>query len=401
MRRTRVLITLAVLLLFAGCAPSGEKTLHVAMSLTEQEWKVMREDVFPRFEEETGWTVRSYQIQSGQLEMKLEALARAGKAKIDVFAQDNMSLASLVNKGLVEDLSAYEEDIDDHVMPNIILAGKFEKRLLFMPFRPNVQVAYYNENAFSKYGLNPPRNWEELIETARTFKEKEGVGRFVFKAYGGNPTATQVYEFILQAGGDPYSFDDEGCVRAFAFLQSLRPYFSPDSNRAKWDTVNDILAKQNGYLAQNWPFGVLILIDEYKLDFIRTYSGWSGPAGEYHVIGGDVFGIPRKSRHKQQALEFIRFMQSKDVQEVLVAALGWPSIRDDVYARVADWQKPYFDSVQKALAKGQFRKNVTWWPAYTKYISRAFQKIVLEGADVRTTLADYKEKLQKEKRTLR
>ncbi|MBD3264070.1 MAG: extracellular solute-binding protein [Candidatus Omnitrophica bacterium] len=393
----RRLLILFLLVFVSGCVSGERDTLNVVMNLTEEEWKVFREDVFPRFESRYGIKIKSYQIPSGKLATKLEALIHAGKSEIDVFAQDNMSLAALVNKGLIQELSAYESKIPEAVVPSLCRSIKLEDKLFFMPFRPNVQITYINKEAFDRYQLPVPATWDKLLEAAKTFKENEGIGRVVIKGYGGNPTATQIYEFILQAGGDPYAFDDEGCIRAFKFLQKLKPYLSPESQRAKWDTVNDILGKGEAYIGQNWPFGVLILIKDYGLDFIETYSGWAGPAGEYHVVGGDVLGIPSNAKFKEKALDFIFFLQSREVQEILVKELGWPSIREDAYAQVADWQKPHFESVKRALRKGVFRKNVAWWPAYKKYVSRAFQDIVMEGKQVIPTLRHFKKKLEEEK----
>ncbi|MGA1797001.1 MAG: ABC transporter substrate-binding protein [bacterium] len=401
MRVLRCLCMLFLVIAIAGCDTSPHKALTVTMSLAEEEWKVLRQEIFPRFEKAHGLRIQSYQIESGQLSTKLEALINAGKSEIDVFAQDNMTLAALVTRGLVRDLSAHAREIDRRVLQNLVDACTFNDRLLFMPFRPNVQIVYYNTEAFDRHGLSPPKTWEELQDVARIFKEKEGMGRVLIKAYGGNPTATQVYEFVLQAGGNPYAFDDEGCITAFEFLQGLSPYLSPESGRAKWDTVNDILAKQEAYCAANWPFGVLILVREYGLDFIATYSGWAGPAGERHVIGGDVFGIPINAAHPKEALDFILFMQSKPVQEILVSRLGWPSIRDDAYAEVEPWQRPHFASVQAALERGVFRENVTWWPAYKKYAALAFKEIVMEGAEVRKTLERYKKELEQERNLYR
>ncbi|MBD3245588.1 MAG: extracellular solute-binding protein [Candidatus Omnitrophica bacterium] len=379
-----------------SCGPgSGSKDrLTVTMSLGESEWQVMRSKVFPLFESRYGVKVEGIQIESGSLATKLDALQKAGKAEIDVVAQDNMNLAVLVNKGLVEDLSQYEDEIPANTIPSLVQSLKFDGRLLFMPFRPNVQIVYYHKEKFDEYGLEVPRTWEQLRETAKMLKEKEERGRILLKGFGGNPTATQVYEFILQAGGEPYAFDDEGCIRAFAFLQKLWPYAAQGSQRAKWDTTNRMIANQQVYLAQNWPFGVTILVKEYGLDFIGTYSGWKGPHGERHVIGGDVLGIPSISARKELARKFIWFLQSKEVQELLVGELGWPSMRTDAYGQVEEWQKQYYASVQKAMKHGEFRENVTWWPAYVKYVTEAFREIVIEQAPVEETLKKYKKKLE-------
>jgi len=367
------------------------------MSLSEEEWKVMRTYVFPEFERRHKITIKSYQIDSGQLATKLEALKLADKSEIDVFAQDNMNLSILVAKDLILDLSNYRKDIPHEVLPSLIEACTFDKKLLFMPLRPNVQITYYNEDAFKKYNLSPPMTWGELINASKLFKEKEGIGRILIKGYGGNSTATQLYELISQAGGNPYEFNDIGCIKAFSFLQRIAPYLSPESKRAKWDSTNDILARQEAYIAQNWPFGVMVLVKKYGLDFIKTYSGWQGPQGEIHVIGGDVIGIAKNTKNKKMALKFIYFMQSKTVQELLVTKLGWPSIRHDAYGQIPEWLRPYFSSVEKALEHGIFREQVTWWPVWSKYINEAFRSIVMENAPIEKTLKKYKAQFENAK----
>lgn len=397
-----IAVILLIFFIFCGCEQSARsKTLTVTMSLGEEEWRVMRADIFPAFEKEHNISIRSLQIEASQLPTKLEALRAAGKRQIDVFAQDNMELAQLINKGLSLDLSAYASRIPQHVLSNLVESCKFNGKLMFMPFRPNVQIVYYNKNAFEQNNLEPPRTWDELLAVAKRLKQEEGTGRVLLKAFGGNPTATQVYEFILQAGGDPYSFNDAGCVAAFGFLQKLWPEVCEESLRAKWDSTNEILARQEAYLAQNWPFGIVVLVGQYKLDFIATYSGWQGPAGEKHVIGGDVFGVAKDCSNTARALDFIQYMQSKPVQEILAQKLGWPSIRTDAYASVPDWQKPHYASIAQALSHGVFRRNVAWWPAYAKYVSEAFRRIVVDQQPVEETLAKYKEKLEQEKALFR
>jgi len=87
----------------------------------------------------------------------------------------------------------------------------------FLPFRPNVQIAYYNAEKFTQYSLQPPRTWSELLAVARTFYEKEQIGRVLFTGAGGAPTTTQLYEWIVAAGGDPFDFAHPGTVDTFVF----------------------------------------------------------------------------------------------------------------------------------------------------------------------------------------
>ena len=85
------------------------------------------------------------------------------------------------------------------------------------------------------------------------------------------------------------------------------------------------------------------------------------------------------------------------------AGLGWPSMREDAYEQtVADsYMRAHYVSIKKALKRGVFRKSVTWWPAYAKYINEAFREIVVGGAPAEETLTKYKEKLEDEKSAYR
>jgi trehalose transport system substrate-binding protein len=394
-----ILFILLLSVCLSGCGPTQPK-LRVVMGLGEAEWKVMREEVFPPFEKENGIKIEAIQMEAGDLPQVLEAQVRAKKVKIDLFAQDNMQLAYLVNKGMIEDLSAYEKDIPKTVISALIKAGKFKNKLYFMPYRPNVQITYYNSDKFKKYGLKPPKSWDELLAAAKVFKQKEKVGKILFKAYGGAPTATQLYEWIVSAGGEPLSINDAGCVKTFTFLQKLWPYLSPDSIRAKFDTSNEYLARDSAYLMQNWPFGVRIIIKDYEKTEISTYHGFSGPSREAHVVGGEVLGIPKGAPNKDLAMRFVKYMQSKKVQEILVSKLGWPSIRQDAYGTVPAWMKPHFKSVNEALKYGIFRKNVSYWNDFVKYINEAFAEIVTRGEPVKRTLDYYHNQLEAAKQRM-
>lgn len=389
-----MLVMLVVILLALTSCASNQPKLRVVMGLSESEWQVMREKIFPPFEKEHGVKIEAVQIEANDLPQVLLAQVAAGKVNIDVFAQDNMQLSHLINNDLVEDLSVYENELPKEIIPNLIQAGKFDNKLYFMPYRPNVQITYYNKAKFDQYGLKPPRNWNELFYVARVLKQKEGVGKVLFKAYGGAPTATQLYEWIVSAGGDPLYLNDAGTRRTFLFLRQLWPYLAPDSIRAKFDTSNEYMARDSAYLMQNWPFGVNVLIKDYDKKDIATYHGFSGPKREAHVIGGEVLGIPKGAQNIELSLKFIQYLQSKPVQEQLVTELGWPSIRRDAYGQVPAWMKPHFKAVEEALEYGIFRENVPYWDDVVKCLNGAFEEIVLQGAPSHRILYIYHNQLE-------
>ena len=118
------------------------------------------------------------------------------------------------------------------------------------------------------------------------------------------------------------------------------------------------------------------------------------PAAE--PLGGEVLGIPDGSPNKELAIKFIQYLESKDVQATLMRENGWASFRNDVYEEVEDWQKPYFEALTEALAAAQPLPNVPYWGKVQQAINDASKEILLDGADVKTTLDKYAAQIQTE-----
>ncbi len=384
---------LAVMMWLAVKPASGGTELAVMMGLGEVEWRVMRQQIFPPFEQKHGVTIRGIQAEAADAVKKLIALHRAKRMQVDLITQDILLLAPLVNAGVMEDLSAYRDVIPTTALPQLVQVGTFNGMSYFMPYRPNVQIAYYHEGKFAEYGLHPPQTWEELLAVAKRFKEAEGVGRVLLHGTLDLNTTTHVVEFIWAAGGDPLVLTDPGSVQALTFLQQLAPYLAPETRRASWNTTNTFLAMESVYVARNWPFGAHLLHEAGKTQ-IKAYHGWRGPVQEAHVLGGEVIGLPKGAPQRELALELMRYLMSKPVQEIFVSSLGWPPFRSDAYGPVEAWQAPYFAAVQEALTHALPRPHVSHWAEVDRALTGAFRDIVYDGQPVQTTLERYHRQLQ-------
>src|SRR4029450_8744163 len=380
-QRYRAVLWSVLTIVLAVTGTEAQPTVTVTMRLAEAGWPVVRQEVLPRFESACNCRVRAIDVPPETLVQRLRAMQQAGRMEIDLFAQDNMRLRELIDTALAAPFTPEESQVEEAIYPSLMAVGVSGGERYFLPFRPNVQIAYYNAEKFAQYSLQPPRTWSELLAVARTFYEKEQIGRVLFTGAGGAPTTPPPSEWIVPAGGDPFDFAHPGTVDTFRFLAALRPYLSSESRRAKWNTTNEALAQEVAYLAQNWPFGVPLLIQEYDKTAIRTYSGWAGPAREAHVIGGDVLGIPVGAPHRQRALALIRHLQSREVQTVLLNRLGWASLRSDVDASVEAWLQPHVVAVGEALRHGVFRTNVSYWAAYERLVDEAVQRILWRHED--------------------
>ncbi|NBI28757.1 sugar ABC transporter substrate-binding protein [Chengkuizengella marina] len=371
---------------------SDSTTLNVAFGMAETEWDLFNNEIIPAFESETGIKIKAVELKAEDLINSLTAQVDTGQINIDMFAQDINNLSGLVTRDLVEDLSQYNEQIPEAVIPGMLEATEFDGKRLFLPYRPNVEIAFYNESKFSELGLEVPTTWEELLNVAKATNDATGQGRVAIKANLQADNILHMFDFIKQAGGDPYTLNDEGSIQAFEFLQELYPYLNEQSSTAAWDTMNEYLLKDSVYLGTNWPFYIPEFHKQGK-DEIKAFSGWSGPVKESHVLGGEVIGIPKGSTKVDEAIQFAEFLMSKDVQELLVSELAWPSVRSDAYGLVQGYQEPYFKAIQQALNYAEPRGNEPYWEDAEPIYLEVFQKIVVNGEDVKATLDEAAEKL--------
>lgn len=390
----------------AGCSSKKESgntsgksnvELNFAIPLAEEEWQVFREKVFKPFEKKTGIKINGIQMENKDMENKLEALQKANKKEIDLFAPSTVYLPGIISKGLAEDLTG-QVKIPAEIPQNLYNEFQFEGKVSFIPLRPNVQTNYYNEKKFSQYGLSTPQNWDELLNVAKTLYEKEGVGRVALQAASGSALTITALEYIRSAGGDPLVLNDAGSVEAFTFLQKLWKYVSPESKRADFNVVNELLSTDSVYYGSNWPFCANVVVKDGGKSEVKSYVGFKGPKGISKVTTTTVIGVTKGTEHKKEAIQFMEYLMSKEVQNTLFAEIGWAPARSDAFGEIADWQKPYVKDVQEALKYAQSRPIVSYWSDVDKAINDAFKEIVINGtSDIKGTLDKYHNNIEKAK----
>ncbi len=361
-------------------------SITFSISLSEEE-RAAIEDLLDQFRSDTGAEVKLTSVSSADLPPKLKVEVDAGRPTIHLFAQDNLALRSLLDQGLVEDLSDVQlpGQVVDSMVPE-----QFDGKSYFLPFRPNVRLAYANRDRFREAGATLPRTVEELRTTAEKLRSTARSGKVTLSLAEGDPAAVTISEWIVSFGGNPLILNDDGSVRAFEFLQGLwrDNLLARESLLGKFDTEVDNLQGETAWLAQNWPITSAQLAEQGLLNRFQVYEGWRGPAREAHVIGGDVLGIPKgvTGRQKEAAVALAEFLMSEQAQKLLVERNAWPSIREDAYGDVPREQKQTFDAIQAALENGWYRPNVAYWPDVSEQLNAAVRRVVTGGENARTVL---------------
>ena len=354
---------------------SGERIVFV-VSLDDTELLVFR-GILDELEPELGAEIFLMNVESSRYVARLDDMV-VGDMKWDLIAADNNMLGLLAAKGLVEELPPDRRGklYPESLMISLLPLRVFEWKFYFVPFRPNVKIAFYNEQKFAENGLEPPRTWEELLEVAR-----DG-GRVAIQGHAGPPAAVTSFEFIRAAGGDPLTLDDDGAREAFAFLQDLAPYLAPQYPTVQFDTANELLIDDQIYLVDNWPFGINVVVEGAEKEEIKAYSGWSGPEGEVHVLGGDVLAVPKGAPNAELAMRLMELLVSEEIQRAMRDKLTWMPVRLDAYDGADSELAQYFDAVRDALSQAEIRPTGPQWALAEEILDRAFQGLVVNGEDI-------------------
>ncbi len=82
-----------------------------------------------------------------------------------------------------------------------MIPDRFDGRQLFLPFRPNVRVAYADLQQLRAAGAEAPATTQELELVARKLKAATGAPAITLSLAEGDPAAVTVAEWVVSHGG--------------------------------------------------------------------------------------------------------------------------------------------------------------------------------------------------------
>jgi trehalose transport system substrate-binding protein len=405
MRRGRWAIGVLILALVASACGAPETTegegplsgtsITFNVSLAEEEQEGIQQ-VLEAFTQQTGAEVKVSNVPAEDIPNRLQVDVDAGRNTIHLISFDNNTLATLVDGELVQPLDEVEipSEVNEALIP-----ATFDGTQYFLPFRPNVRVAYLNAVSTEGTGVTqPPATFDEYRSMAESFSQETGQPRVTVSLAPGSSAPVVVSEWILSFGGNPVVLNDEGSIEAMTELQSMWEdgLLARESLQAEFDTEVDYLRGETAFYAQNWPFTSSIFQDEGVLNLFHIHQGWAGPDGEFHVIGGDVLAIPTgvEGEQREAAIELANFLMGQEAQSILAEVNAWPSIRDDAVQNVPSELQATFDAVQAALQNGWYRPSVSYWPDVQTAMDEAVRRILQEGEDPKTVLDELHDQVE-------
>ncbi len=294
------------------------------------------------FEQLTGIKAKYdlYSITEGYQKATVELAA--GTGVYDVVWAENMSIPQFVKAGWIVPLEQFLNDPKytdlEQFKPDDIPAGplnsyRYDGKLYGLPFHAGCCIMYYRTDILGKHGFKAsPDTFDELLEVARKVHTRE-VPAMAMRGARGRDNNMWVYPIFFNGFGAKYfkdypkdmhpTVDSVEAAKSLDYFCAVAgEYGIPNVASASFDEV--ILAVQEGRAAmaiEGAPLGSRFL-DPAKSKFadqLNVALVPKGPAGRFPPLNAHGWTIPKISKHKEAAWEFLKWSASPEVQ--LKAAL--------------------------------------------------------------------------------
>ena len=337
-------VFLLLLVFLSGGCGEREKELTFAVGGAPSEIAYW-EGLIREFEEMEGVKVRVVR-QPVDTDLRRQTLVVALSSKKedpDLFLMDVAWVGQFVASGWLEELRGIDTE---PFFKSVLEVDRMEGRLYALPVYVDCGLLYYRKDLLKKYSCGVPATWEELLRCSLKVQEEErkkvrDFYAFLWQGAQYEGLVCTFLEFSASAGGGLDRIYSEPNLKALRFMRDLihRYKISPPNTYTEMREEEVRITFQSGkaLFERNWPYAWKLHNSEDS-----PIRGKVGVAvlpkfenGRYaSCLGGWHIGISRFSDRKEDALKFLRFIVSKEVQRKLALELGWNPGRKDVYEEI-------------------------------------------------------------------
>ena len=310
-------------------------------------------------------------LPNNDLYQKLKLSMREGTGAYDLVMMDDTWSPEFIANGWLQPLPGALADAD-MVASTVALGRSSTGALYALPVVGNVEMFAYRKDLLASHGLQPPRNWDDVLKIAQTVGGADkNVSGVVFRGTKGNPVVTGFLPILWAYGGDVLdragnvtidSREAQAALKTFLALKASAPKDVDVYGAAE---VRDALQRGAAMQAiEVWPAWIPAL-DDPKQSRVAGLIALQAPpgqvAGPAPMLGIWQMAIPKDAPHAKLAQDFLAYLTARDTQTRL-AVLGIPPTRKSVFEDPAlVRQYCWYPDQLKALEAGRARPRVKDW----------------------------------------
>jgi len=293
------------------------------------------------FQEETGACIRIVTEPYAGISEKAIQDVQGGAGEFDVFQYWYPMLGSLVQEGILKDITGWWEEHAGEIQPDDFIPVfrdswcLLDGRRYGVPFDGDMHLLFYNKRLFEKYHLTPPETWDDYLAAARAITEGEqGSGAYGSAVYGCGIMAANIPLILIGtflnrlAGFGGFFFDVQGrpavnspeAVAALEHLLAELPYALPDPTNVAFDEMLGPWMAGRVGMVEFWADLGKMTDASHQTQMAHRWGvaplpKGPGPGGKVAapLNAGWSLGVSTRSRHPDLALEFLRFCLRPDI----------------------------------------------------------------------------------------
>jgi ABC-type glycerol-3-phosphate transport system substrate-binding protein len=239
-----------------------------------------------------------------------------------------------IDKGQIMDISdVYKSEGWDKSYPKGFQAlSTVDGKQYFVPTSYYWWGMYYNKKVFEKYGLEPPKTWDEFLAVCETLK-KNGVTPIVSGTKNAWPAAAWFDYLNMRLNGPEFhinlmlgkeKYDDPRVKKVFETWAELlnKGYFIEDAAAYDWQDVlpEMIQGKAGMYLMGQFVMDSIPEENKADFDFFRfPIIDPTVPIGEDAPTDG--YFAAANAPHPEAAKAFLAYLGSKEAQTYIAEQL--------------------------------------------------------------------------------
>jgi trehalose transport system substrate-binding protein len=247
--------------IYPSSSPTVDVTYYTSMSTADQSYisGVINnfEKAYPNIHVSTSYVAATSIVSAVQAEQSSTHHTNI------VMTIDNLDVGTLFYEGYLANITSATSAItaDAGVLSSISQLNNYETHVFggiyFLTQLVNIPLVWMDWTAMTGAGITTaPTTYTQLFNDAKTLYNKYGVGEVNFQGHGGASTATELYQWMVQFGGNPMVFNSTGDIHAMEYLYNLSPYLSPDYATSYWATYTGLASNSYTMMYYQWPGSV-------------------------------------------------------------------------------------------------------------------------------------------------
>ncbi|MDM5201021.1 extracellular solute-binding protein [Fictibacillus enclensis] len=355
MKRVMLMLSLVAALLLSACGlngggskessadgsgSKGKKTLEFWQIDPGEKEKVYKEAV-ARFEKKhPDVNVKFLTIPNDAYKQKL-SVAMSGNRAPDVFVSWGGGwLKNFVDQDKVLDITA---DTDkDHFNKLALDNSTYDNKIYGVPLGLSIDVVFYNKDIFKKYGLTPPKTYDEWLKIIDTLNKNDIIplalanktkwpGAYYFMNFASRVGGPELFDSAFHRTGK--TFDDPAYVKAGELIQEMvkKKAFNSGFNGVPYDEGQGRQLLYSGKAAMmDMTISFVNNMKEEapdfasKLDFFLfpNVKGGKGDQTNLGAAASPVWSVAKNSKNQKLATELANELASTETAEAYVERTG-------------------------------------------------------------------------------